>query len=166
LSPLSAGATAFMSQWKSVYLCCYVIAVCLLFCAADAENLTLNTQLQESIAKIPTERTYSARAIAAQHLEQLTQNVDPEDVDDKTLAGLISLLDSPDDAVRAWTAVSLGHLGQRARSAIPKLLSVLPKSDCLYVTRSSAPAIRVAIVRLGGSPPPHPNCEKNGVRIR
>jgi hypothetical protein len=156
------GVVMFMDQLRPILLCFLVVVASLFFGGARAENSILNRQLEELVAKISTERTYGARAATSEHLAQLTRSIDPENVDDKTLGRMVSLLDSPDDAVRAWVAVALGHLGPRAKLAIPKLLSILPKSDCLYESLSSAPAIRVAIARIGGSPPPPPNCAGRG----
>ena len=121
---------------------------------ASAVDVELNRQLQETIAQVQTDETLGGKTRAAEHLAQLTRNAVPTDVDDRTLADMISLLDSPYDSVRAWVAGALGNLGPRASLAIPKLLSVLPKSDCLYVELSSAPFIRVAIKKIGGNPPP------------
>jgi hypothetical protein len=146
------------SQLRLICFSCCVIAASFFFGVANAENPMLTRQLQETIAKARTDGTLDARTHAAERLAELTRKVDPDDVDDKTLAEMVSLLDSPDDSVRAWVAVSLGYLGPRAKSAIPKLVSVLPKADCLYVSLSSAPAIRLAITRMGGTPPPPPYC--------
>jgi hypothetical protein len=156
------GVVMSMDQLRPILLSVFVVVASLFFGGASAENSILNRQLEELVAKIPIERTHGARAATSQHLAQLTRSIDPENVDDKALGAMVALLDSPDDAVRAWVAVALGNLGPRAKLAIPKLLSVLPQSDCLYESLSSAPAIRVAIAKIGGSPPPPPNCAGKG----
>jgi len=119
----------------------------------------LMRQLKETIEKVRTGVPSSmARAKAAEHLADLTRKIDPKIVDDKTLADLVSLLDTPDDSVRGSVAAALGHLGPRAKSAIPMLLKILPEVDCQYMGLTSAPAIRIAISRMGEKPPPRPNC--------
>jgi predicted ATPase len=118
----------------------------------------LMKQLTEAIAKVRTEMTLDTRTQAAEHLANLTLRMDPSEVDDKTLGDLISLLATSEDSVRAWVAVSLGNLGPRAKKAVPKLLSILAEVDCLQVDLSSAPAIRVALTRMGVKPPPEPTC--------
>jgi HEAT repeat protein len=84
--------------------------------------------------------------------------VKAQDIDDKTLADIVSLLDSPDDSVRFWVAASLGHLGPRAKAAVPKLLTALKLSDCFMMGITSASAIRGALVHIGERQPPQPKC--------
>jgi hypothetical protein len=45
--------------------------------------------------------------------------------------------------------------------AAPKLLRILPEVDCLQVSLSSAPSIRVALKRMGVNVPPPPDCKKS-----
>jgi hypothetical protein len=115
-------------------------------------------QLTETIAKVRTEMSVDTRTEAAEHLANLTRRMDPNQVDEKTLGDLVSLLETSEDSVRAWVAASLGNLGPRARRAVPKLLSILPEVDCLQGDLSSAPFIRVALTRMGVKPPPEPTC--------
>jgi len=75
----------------------------------------------------------------------------------KTVADLVSLLDLP--VGRYWVAVSLGNLGTRAKTAIPKLQQILAEEDCLQVSKSAAECIRFALTQMGVTPPPPPNCE-------
>jgi HEAT repeat protein len=95
-----------------------------------------------------------ARTEAAEHLAELTRGINPKSVDDKTVADMVSLLDAPDDSVRAWVAAALGHLGRRAKVAVPKLLALLPEADCLQGDLTSAASIRPALSRMGVKPPP------------
>ena len=118
----------------------------------------LIAQLTETIAKLREMRGPStARTNEAEHLSQITRKMNPKSVDDRTLADLISLLGTTDDSVRGWVAGALGNLGPRAKVAVPKLLEILPNVDCLNVSLSSAPAIRLALKRIGETPPP-PAC--------
>jgi hypothetical protein len=119
----------------------------------------LMKQLTETIAKVRTSEVSAARTEAAAHLVGLTRKIDPNEIDDKTLGDLVSLLDSWDDSVVDAAAVSLGNLGPRAKSAVPKLLEILPGVDCLWVDASSAPDIRNAIKLIGAPTPPPPKCE-------
>jgi hypothetical protein len=137
---------------------CLTATMLLLWNADAARSTTRMDQIKETIMRVRTGGTVDARTDAAEHLAQLARKADPKVVDDETINEMISLLDSPDDSVRAWVAAALGYLGPRAKSAIPKLLSILPLSDCLTVSLSSAPAIRLAITRMGETPPPPPNC--------
>jgi hypothetical protein len=137
----------------------YCLLVTLLFAVpVNAKDSMPTRHLQEAIADVRAGETPTARANAAEHLALVARETNPMSVDDKTLADMVSLLDSPEDSVRAWVAGSLGVLGPRAKPAVPKLLSILPKSDCLHVAVSSAPFIRLAITRIVGTPPPPPGC--------
>jgi len=126
--------------------------------ANATDSPALIVQITETIAQVRTGATVNIRTDAAQHLADLTRKIDPSAVDDKTLADLVSLLDASDDSVRFWVAGSLGNLGSRAKLAIPKLLAMLPKADCLNGTITSAATIRTALSRIGAKPPPHTKC--------
>jgi len=117
----------------------------------------LKTQLSKTMAKVRTGSTSAIRDEAAEHLAGLTGGIDPNQVDDKTVADLVSLLDQP--VGRYWVARCLGNLGTRAEIAIPKLQRLLPKEDCLRVGKSAAGGIRLALTQMRVTPPPPPNCE-------
>jgi len=120
---------------------------------------TLVGQIKETIVKVRTGETYAmARTYGAEHLADLTAKVNPSEIDDETFGNIVSLLDTPNDSVRAWVAASLGNLGTRAKPAIPALLKVLAEVDCLRVDASSAGFIRTAIKKMGVKPPPPPQC--------
>jgi hypothetical protein len=137
---------------------CVVIALLLSGTVGAAGGAGLMGQIGEAIAKVRTGKTLDARANAAEHLSDLTSGIDPKSVDDGTVADLVSLLDSPDDAVRAWVAGALGNLGPRARTAAPALLKLLPGADCMWGELTSAGFIRAALERIGVKPPPRPVC--------
>jgi len=122
--------------------------------ANAAGDRMLNTKLEETIAKVRIEESLTARTDAAEHLAELTRGVNPKSVYDKTVADMVSLLDAPDDSVRAWVAAALGNLGRRAKVAVPKLLALLPEADCLQGDLTSAASIRPALRRMGVKPPP------------
>jgi hypothetical protein len=91
-----------------------------------------------TIAKVRTGTTGMIRADTANHLVVLIRSIDPNDVDDKVLADIVSLLDISEDAIRFEVAAALGNLGPRAKVAVPKLLKILEEVDCLPRTISSA----------------------------
>ena len=126
-----------------------------------AADPSLSAKLQETIAKVRAEKSLIARTEAAEHLADLTHGSNPASVDDKTVADMVSLLDAPDDSVRAWVAAALGNLGSRAKVAVPKLLALLPEADCLQGDVTSAASIRPALRRMGAKPPPYnvQNCK-------
>jgi len=145
--------------------CCLVLiaSACIILGTARAKGDPVSKrQLTETIAKVRNGKTSVIRAEAAQHLAELTRRIDPDKVDDKTLGELVSLLDTPQDSVRFWVAASLGNLGPRAKLAAPTLLRLLPEADCLRGSLTSAPAIRLALERIGVTPPPPPKCERWG----
>jgi HEAT repeat protein len=132
----------------------------------EPSQAELKEQITKTIAKVrelsrPTIGFSNARSEAAERLPRLTQKINPSEIDDQTLADLVSLLDTWDDAVRMWVAASLGNLGPRAKAAaVPKLLETLPEVDCLWVDLSSEGAIRLALKRMGETPPTSPPCER------
>jgi hypothetical protein len=146
------------------------VMVCLPPATTSATDASmLKKQLLETIAKVKSGKTANRRDAAAQHLSELTAGIDPTEIDDSTLKKLVSLLHSSDDEVRFWVAASLGQLGARARPiAAPALLALLPKADCLVGSLTSAPAIRLALDRMGVTPPPPPTCEtdQHGLPIK
>jgi HEAT repeat protein len=121
------------------------------------EGLTLRTRLTETIVKVRTGATSNIRDAAAQHLFDLTRGVDPQAVDDETIAKLVSLLDLPEG--RGWVAASLGNLGRRARIAVPKLEEILPEEECRHEDLTAEGAIRHALKRMGVKSPPYSTCE-------
>jgi hypothetical protein len=90
------------------------------------------------------------------HLAHLIRRAQPNRVDDRTIADVEFLLDSPDDYIRFWAATSLGELGPRAKIAAPKLLELLPVVDCLDGAITAASAIRFALKRIGTRAPRPP----------
>lgn len=91
---------------------------------------------------------------AAEHLAELTREVDPQEVDEKTVIDILSLMDSSTDGVRYWVARSLGNLGLRAKVAVPKLQKILIEVDCVQGSKTSASGIRFALTKMGAPPPP------------
>lgn len=111
-------------------------------------------KFKDAVVGVKQGKSATIRTDAAQQLAELTEKVDPKTVDDTTIKELICLLDSTEDSVRLWIAASLGNLGPRAKAAAPKLLELLPEADRLRGSLTSAPAIRLALTRIGVNPPP------------
>jgi hypothetical protein len=116
-------------------------------------------QLKKTMTRVHDEKTLNARTNAAERLADLTRGADPNNVDDKTLTDLISLLNFREDSVRFWVAASLGNLGPRAKVAVPKLLELLPAADCLNGSITSAATIREALKKIGATLPPSSPCK-------
>lgn len=139
--------------------CLFLGAVCLLSVTAMANEMDETKALKELQETISDVRKMSGpskpEANPAEHLARLTEKIDPKKVDDRTLDEMVSLLDTSNDFVRAWVAVALGNLGPRAKVAVPKLLRVMHETDCLELKEmTSAGAARVALKRIGVTPPP------------
>jgi hypothetical protein len=133
-------------------------AMVLLFGIVNATSDSMSVKrLTDTIVKIRTGDTSVIRTEAAQHLFELTSGIDPNEVGDKTIVDLISLLDLSDDSVRYWVARCLGNFGLRARIAIPTLQKVLAEVDCLQGSKTSASGIRFALTQMGVTPPA-PTC--------
>jgi len=130
--------------------------ILLLIGAANASvNAKLNKKLEKIMEKVRTGKTLDVRADAAEQLAKLTNGIDPLTVDDKTVADMVLLLDSPDDPVRGWVAGALGHLGPRAKVAVPKLLALLPEAYCQMGSGPTTDGfITLALKRMGVDPPP------------
>ena len=138
---------------------------CVLFAGtagAQAGDPTLAKQIADATAKARTGKTLTIRTQGAWDLVPLICKADPDRMDGRTVSSLISLLDSPDDSVRAYTAGAIGCLGPRGKPAVPTLLRLLPAADCLNGTITSAGFIRTALKRIGVTPPPAPTCKTIG----
>ena len=106
------------------------------------------SELTHNIAKVRTGKSAVERTDAAERLAELTRRGGSKKLDDKTLADLVSLLNTSDDSVLYWVARCLGNLGQRAKTAIPKLQEKLAEVDCIQGSKTSASGIRLALRQL------------------
>jgi hypothetical protein len=121
--------------------------------ALAANDPTFSKQLSDTISLVRNGESLTARADAAMHLASMTRGKNGKKVDDKTIVTIASLLDPPEDSVRAWVAACLGHFGSRARFAAPKLEAILADVDCGRFDLSSAASIRPALRKMGIKPP-------------
>jgi hypothetical protein len=121
--------------------------------ALAATDLTFSKQLSDTISLVRSGESINARTDAAMHLAEMTRGKNSKKVDDKTIATIASLLDTPEDSVRAEVAACLGHFGSRARFTAPKLEAILAEMDCVQGDLSSAASIRPALRRMGITPP-------------
>jgi hypothetical protein len=119
---------------------------------------TLQQEVTHAIYLAHQAPTPMERTTAAQHLAQLVNPNNAHEISDGTIHEMEGLLDSPQDSIRYWTARALGNLGYRGKSAVPKLLELLPKADCLNGSKTSASGIRFALTQFGVVPPPPANC--------
>jgi hypothetical protein len=137
-----------------------VVAVCalalFLLGTAQAGDKMLTKQLMETIAKINTGKGVQIQEQTAQDLFELTRK-QHQNIDDRTIRTIVSLLDAPDDSVRYWVARSLGNFGPRASMAAPKLKQLLAEAECIEFGKNSAGGIRLALEQMGITPPPR-NC--------
>lgn len=156
--PNKDGVVQVWRRVSNVILCAVLVAAPI--GAAQERGVgTVLKQLRETIAKVRTMSGPSmARTNEAEHLVELTKQIEPKQVDYKTLTDLTSLLDITDDSVRGWVAGALGYLGPRARAAAPALLKVIRDTDCELTDLTPASAARVALKRMGVKPPPR-NCK-------
>lgn len=123
----------------------------------EGEDLS-KKQFAEAISIVRTGKDSTVRAEAAKHLFELTRGDSSKHLDDKSISAVASLLDENDDSVRYWVARSLGNFGPRAKIAVPKLMDLLPKVDCLKGDKTSASGIRFALTQIGIAPP-EPTCD-------
>jgi hypothetical protein len=130
--------------------------------AGQAEEAsTIQKQIAEDVVRVNTDNDLMNQIEAARDLAELTRRIYPSHVTDAELTSIESLLDNPNDAVRGWVAGALGNLGPRAKSAVPKLLQLLHdvEEGCPMVRGlNSSGAIRLALERIGETPPPPPQC--------
>jgi HEAT repeat protein len=124
---------------------------------AEAQS-SLRQQVSETITVVRTAKSPTERTMAAMHLCEITHGDASRQVDDESLLRIIALLNTNNDAVRYWVALCLGNFGPRAKPATPKLLEILNHIDGANAGKTSAPAICVALKRIGAEVPPS-KCE-------
>jgi hypothetical protein len=138
-----------------------IISACMLLCAIAQEDMDISKKqiVIDTIEKIRTGMDPGIRYEAAMKLGLLfRKEISPEEIDDKLLRDIISLLDLPE--AEFGIVVALGTLGPRAKKAVPKLLKLLKKRDVCYAQSvSMAAVIRSALLEIGVTPPPS-KCKK------
>ena len=104
---------------------CFMLSVLMGIVTACGGSAHLK-EIKDTIASIRSGNTVDARAEAAEHLADLVQKINRNEITKELVTDIISLMDSPDDSVRYEVATALGNLGPAAKVAIPKLLAMLP----------------------------------------
>jgi hypothetical protein len=146
-----------MNQSSRIYAVIIISAWMLLSKGALlGQDMSKQQIIIDAIEKVRNGQTSNIRCDAAEHLAVLTHDISPKEINNRTIAEIISLLDLPD--ARFWVAISLGNLKSRAKIATPRLMQLLVEEDCKYEAVSTADGIRIALTRIGVKPPP-PNCE-------
>ena len=134
-----------------------VLIVCLLSSAQTTSQSTVN-DLRKAIAAVRSGPSTTARTKAAEDLATLTKRMGHTKIDNASVMDIASLLDSPEDSVRAWAAAALGNLGPRAKASVPKLRKLLAEVNCLPGELTSAPFVRMALQKIGEKNLP-PECD-------
>lgn len=137
---------------------CFMLSVLMGIVTACGGSAHLK-EIKDTIASIRSGNTVDARAEAAEHLADLVQKINRNEITKELVTDIISLMDSPDDSVRYEVATALGNLGPAAKVAIPKLLAMLPDADCINGAITSAGGIRLALMKMGVAPPPRRICK-------
>lgn len=134
----------------------FLILTC--FANATVGGASMQTkEIQSLVKKVKNNPTPMSRTEAAEMLAQSLKKVDPEKVKEQVLDDIIQLLESKEESVQAWIAVGLGNLGPRAKKAAPKLIRMLPEAERTDGSLTSASAIRMALTKMGVTPPPPVN---------
>jgi hypothetical protein len=124
---------------------------------AEAQGVLFKKLLTKTIAIARKGETHNIQIEAAEHLG-LARWIDPDKVDDQSIAELISLLDpSTYMPVRQWAVGALRTLGTRARAAIPALQKILAAENCVTepsMAISVEDDARSALRRMGITHPP------------
>jgi hypothetical protein len=144
-------------------VCVIVLLVSLSLLFMPATTMAQNddgtaASIREKMASIRTGLTSEARTAAAKQLFEITRRHASRHVDRKSLLDIASLLDTEEDSVRYWVAMTLGNFGPRAKFAVPRLVAVLTQVDCSHASKTSASGIRVALRKIGVHNPPS-KCE-------
>lgn len=126
--------------------------------AARGDGIS-SKQLSALIVAVRVETDARKQELAAHKIPELLNGAELSSVDAKTLQDLSSLLDTSNDAVRRWVALSLSMFEGRAKFAVPRLLAILPSVDCANPRGpNSAETIRFAIQSISGMSPPPTAC--------
>lgn len=132
---------------------CFMLLPTMGLAQAQGGSKTMR-QIEKDIAKIRTCNSVDGRTDAAERLAKDVQKLSNSENKDALVIDLIDLLDSSDDSVRYWIAISIGNMGAAAKAAIPKLEAMLPQADRINGAITSASGIRYALIKMGVKLPP------------
>jgi hypothetical protein len=125
------------------------------------QDMSQQQIITDTIKEIRSGATQVRRYEAALQLAiLLRKKINPEEISNKTIADIISLLNIPE--ARLGVVLCLGNLGPRAKAAVPKLLKLLKKKDCSDTDMRLADTIRDVLPQIGIIPPP-PKCNERGL---
>jgi hypothetical protein len=157
-------------QVKSRTVICALAMLFVLLWSAQGRELdtnlaaTIECQIQQLKSQDGNEGRRAEIAASMFHnMMVLREEKRIEEIEDGTIGELVSLLDDGSDAVRSWTAGTLGLLGPRARIAIPALQRALKRIEDenrrlvegeQFTVRGpdSEAAIQLALRRISGLP--------------
>jgi hypothetical protein len=142
-----------IKQFAGLFILQVLIAFLLASPVRAAES-NLQMRIEHAITRVKSENTTTKRADAAKCLYLLTLRRGLKRVDDSTIAEVVSLLDTDEDSVRYWVALSLRSFGLRAKMAIPRLEVILKEDDCALVSMTAASAVRSTLEAMGVTPKP------------
>ncbi len=121
--------------------------------SSRAEHSTEATHVVSVVEKIRAEPSGMGRTSDAERLCDAVKRTEGRDVSDADIDALASLMSDRDDSVRYWIACSLGFVGPRAKRAVPQLEEALKEVACVHADKTSESAIRIALTRIGSTPP-------------
>lgn len=140
-----------------------VAVVCLVFTGlcgrafGDEAVVAWASEIEAKVERIKAEADPMARYQLASELPSLARQASQSNqITDKIVDNISSLLNAEDDAVRFWAALALGQLGPRATIAVPELERALKEAEArdrlsiVGPTLSSADGIRAALKRITG----------------
>jgi hypothetical protein len=135
-----------MSRFITIALCAAWGLLASLACmGADSGSL-----VAIDTSAIKNERSVNARTEDARKLaDQVRRN--ELAVGDADIKLLVDMLSDRDDSVRYWIAMALGYIGPRAQAAVPALEKALQEMQCVRGSKTSAPAIRLALTKMGAT---------------
>jgi hypothetical protein len=119
---------------------------------AQAGIDVVSVEIQHAVTKIEIDTNPGSRILAIKKIAISLSNSSP--IVEGDIAALTRLLKDRSDLVRNWAAVALGRIGTRAESSVPSLKIALSEVDCVRADSNSRFAIRIALRRIGVTPPP------------
>lgn len=123
----------------------------------QGQGIESSTTVSGLLNKIRSGTSTNARADAAEEMAHWLRGENLLSVSEKDISDISELLFDKNDAVRFWAAVSIGHIGPRARFVASRVQKALTEVECVRVNGvspsfSSAQGMRYALSQLGVTP--------------